>query len=359
MTNHFAAIMAGGIGSRFWPMSRESHPKQFIDILGTGQTLLQTTFERFKRICPAENIYVLTNERYRSLVQEQLPEIVDSNILGEPLRKNTAPTIAYFSEKVAKIDPTANTIVAPSDHLVLQEDRFVEEVKKGLAFTESRDALVTLGIKPSRPDTGYGYIQYLEDKNHDGLYKVKTFTEKPNLKLAKTFVDSGDFLWNSGIFIWNVQSIIKAFSRHLPDVYEIFEEGRRYYNTPKEKAFIQGAFSQCSNISIDYGVMEKADNVYVIPSDFGWSDLGTWASLYANQDHDSKGNAITGKRVMIEESTDCIVHAPDDKLVVLQGLKNFVVVDTADALLIYRKDKEQNLKQVVVEIKRRKEDKYL
>lgn len=359
MTNHFAAIMAGGIGSRFWPMSREAHPKQFIDILGTGQTLLQTTFERFKRICPEENIYVLTNERYRSLVQEQLPGIADTNILGEPMRKNTAPTIAYFSEKVAKIDPTANTIVAPSDHLVLQEDRFVAVVKKGLEFTEGQDALVTLGIKPSRPDTGYGYIQYLEDKDHGGLYKVKTFTEKPNLKLAKTFIDSGDFLWNSGIFIWNVQSIIKAFSRHLPDVYEIFEEGRKFYNTAKEKAFVQRAFSLCSNVSIDYGVMEKADNVFVIPSDFGWSDLGTWASLYANQTRDKMGNTVTGKRVIMEGSTDCIVRASDEKLVVLQGLKNFIVVDTEDALLVYRKDKEQDLKQVVAEIRRRKDENYL
>lgn len=359
MNNNYVAIMAGGIGSRFWPMSRENHPKQFLDILGVGKTLLQATYERFSKICPASQIYILTNERYRELVKKQLPGIDDAQILGEPMRKNTAPTIAYFSEKISKIDPTANTVIAPSDHLVLEEEAFLGYIQEALSFTEQHDALVTLGIKPSRPDTGYGYIQYHEEQDHKGVFKVKTFTEKPNLELAKTFVKSGDFLWNAGIFIWKVQSIIKAFSQHLPDIYEIFEEGRPFMNTEQEKVFVQKAFSMCSNISIDYGVMEKAGNVYVIPSSFGWSDLGTWASLYANLERDYLGNAVSGEKVIIHDATDCMIRANGEKLMVVQGLKNYVVVDTDDVLLIFKKDKEQELKQLVAEVRRQKGDRYL
>lgn len=359
MSNHYVAIMAGGIGSRFWPMSRESRPKQFLDILGVGQTLLQATYERFKKICPQDNIYILTNERYRDVVKEQLVGIKDEQILGEPMRKNTAPTIAYFSEKIAKLDPTANTVIAPSDHLVLDESAFLQYIENALHFTTQHEALVTLGIKPSRPDTGYGYIQYHEEQEHSGVFKVKTFTEKPNLELAKTFLKSGDFLWNAGIFIWNVQSILKAFAQHLPDTYEIFEEGRSYYNTEQEGAFIQKAFSMCSNISIDYGVMEKAENVFVIPSSFGWSDLGTWASLYANLERDYLGNAVSGDAVIVHDATDCMIHANPGKLVVVQGLKNYVVVDTNDVLLIFKKDKEQELKQLVAGVKRNKGERYL
>lgn len=359
MNHNYVAIMAGGIGSRFWPMSRESWPKQFLDILGVGRTLIQSTFDRFSKICPVDHIYILTNQRYRDLVKEQLPDIPEENILGEPMRKNTAPTIAYFSEKIHKIDPNANTVVAPSDHLVLDEGKFIEVINRGLEFTASHDALVTLGIKPSRPDTGYGYIQYHEDEANEHTYKVKTFTEKPSLKLAKTFIKSGDFLWNSGIFIWKVKAILSAFAEHLPEVQEVFEEGQEYYNTDQEAAFAQKAFSICSNISIDYGVMEKANNVYVIPADFGWSDLGTWASLYSNLERDYLGNAVSGKKVIVHDATDCMIHAKDDKLVVLQGLKNFIVVDTDDVLLVFKKDKEQELKQIVSEVKRMKGDKYL
>lgn len=351
--------MAGGIGSRFWPMSRETWPKQFLDILGVGRTLIQSTFDRFSKICPADHIYILTNERYRDLVKEQLPQLPDANILGEPMRKNTAPTIAFFSEKIHKIDPEANTVVAPSDHLVLHEDKFLDVVKKGLDFTDKHEALVTLGIKPSRPDTGYGYIQFHEEEEHTGTFKVKTFTEKPTLKLAKTFLKSGDFLWNSGIFIWRVETILTAFAEHLPEVHEVFEEGKGFFNTDQEAAFAQKAFSICSNISIDYGVMEKADNVFVIPADFGWSDLGTWASLYSNLNRDYLGNAVSGNKVIIHDATDCMIHTQQDKLVVLQGLKNFIVVDTDDVLLIFKKEKEQELKQIVSEVKRMKGDRYL
>lgn len=359
MNNQYVAIMAGGIGSRFWPMSREDKPKQFLDILGTGQTLIQSTYERFKKICPQENIYILTNERYRTLVKEQLTGIKDEQILGEPMRKNTAPTIAYFSEKIAQLDPTANAVIAPSDHLVMDEQAFIAYIENALAFTRNQQALVTLGIKPTRPDTGYGYIQYHEEQKQAGVFKVKTFTEKPDVELAKTFIKSGDFLWNAGIFIWNVQTILQAFATHLPDIHEIFQEGLPYYNTAQENAFIQKAFSMCSNISIDYGVMEKADNVFVIPSSFGWSDLGTWASLYANLERDYLGNAVTGDAVIVHDATDCMIHANPGKLMVVQGLKNYVVVDTDDVLLIFKKDKEQELKQLVAEVKRTKGERYL
>lgn len=359
MNNVFVAIMAGGIGSRFWPLSRADHPKQFIDILGTGKTLIQATYDRFLKIIPKENIYVLTNEMYRELVKQQLAEMPDSQILGEPMRKNTAPTIAYFSNKISRINPEAITIVAPSDHLVINEDKFISVMEKSISFCEKAGALLTLGIKPSRPDTGYGYIQYVEEKQTFGAYMVKTFTEKPSLKIAKSFIKSGDFLWNSGMFIWKVSSILEAFKEHLHEVYEVFNDGGTYYNTDKESAFINKAFSVCPNISIDYGVMEKAENVHVIPADFGWSDLGTWASLYDNNEKDYLGNAVSGKNVMIHDATDCMVMAKDEKLVVLQGISDFIVVDTEDVLLIFHKSKEQDLKQLVTDLKRTKRTNYL
>jgi mannose-1-phosphate guanylyltransferase len=357
--NTYVAIMAGGIGSRFWPMSREQKPKQFLDILDSGQTLIQSTYERFKQICPVKNIYILTNEKYRNLVKEQLEGISDEQILGEPMRKNTAPTIAYFSNKIFQLNPKANTIIAPSDHLIQNESRFLNIIHTALKFTKKNDGLITLGIKPSRPDTGYGYIQYIDNKENPEIYKVKTFTEKPTLKIAKTFLNSGDFVWNSGIFIWTAENILKAFKEYLPEVYDVFNEGKNYYNTKDETAFIHQAFAVCSNISIDYGVMEKAENVFVIPSSFGWSDLGTWASLYAIREKDYLGNVVSGNKVIIHDATDCMVKADDEKLIVLQGLKDFIVVDTQDVLLIFQKRKEQELKQIVSEVKRQKGDNYL
>lgn len=359
MQNTYVAIMAGGIGSRFWPKSRTNYPKQFLDILGTGKTLIQATYERFLNVVPKGNIYVLTNESYREITKEQLPDLTDGQILGEPMRKNTAPCIAYFSEKIYQQNPDAITIISPADHLVVDTKKFEAVMNKAVDFAGNHDSLITLGIRPNQPNTGYGYIQYVEESEDKGVFKVKTFTEKPSLKIAKTFLKSGDFLWNSGIFIWGVKNILNGFENYLPEVHDIFEEGNKFYNTGQEAAFVQKAFSMCSNISIDYGIMEKADNVYIIPADFGWSDLGTWNSLYENMEKDYLGNAVSGNNVIIHDATDCVVMSPDDKLLILQGIKDFIVVDTEDVLLIFQKNKEQEIKQLVAEIKRKKGDKYL
>lgn len=355
--------MAGGIGSRFWPKSRVSYPKQFIDILGVGKSLIQLTYERFLHICPKENIYIVTNEIYSDIIKEQLPDITDNQILKEPLRRNTAPCVAYVAHKIYALNPDANLVVAPSDHLVLKEEAFTQVINKALTYAaEHESSLLTLGILPSRPDTGYGYIQYVDDAEHhdEGVFPVKTFTEKPTLDIAKQFLKSGDFLWNSGIFIWSVKSILNAFSIHQRDMNDLFEEGHDLYNTDKEQEFINNTYSRCVNISIDYGIMERADNVYVIPSEFGWSDLGTWQSLYEHYDKDYLRNAVSGDKVMIVDAANCMVMAPDDKLVVLQGLKDFCVIDTGDVLMICKRDKEQEIKQMTADVKQMKGgDKYL
>lgn len=276
--HHYVAIMAGGIGSRFWPMSRTSHPKQFLDVLGVGKTLIQQTFERYSKVVPAENIYIVTSVEYASLVKKQLPEIAEENILSEPYRKNTAPCIAYVSFKLINKDPKACLVAAPSDHLVLETDEFVKTTHTALNFVDHLNAFVTLGIKPTYPNTGYGYIQHDTIEAAAGIFKVKTFTEKPNLELAKTFIASGDFLWNAGIFFWKVKNILTAFEKYLPEMYEIFATEKDKFNTAEEGSVLNNIYPQCSNISIDFGIMEKADNVYVIPASFGWSDLGTWKS---------------------------------------------------------------------------------
>jgi len=345
--------MAGGIGSRFWPMSRTAFPKQFIDILGTGRTLIQQTYDRFLKVCPVENIYVVTNEDYVDLVKEQLPELNANQILSEPFRKNTAPCAAYGSYKIGSINPNAIIVTAPSDHLILKEDTFVSAVDSCIKKAKEEDCLVTLGIKPSRPDTGYGYIQFTdtdwpEDKR---LKKVKTFTEKPNAEMARFFMESGDFLWNSGIFIWSYQSIKKAFENHLPEVDAIFKDGMSLFHSSEESNFIKKAYALCPSISIDYGIMEKADNVYVRSSIIGWSDLGTWGSLYTHLEKDINKNAIVGKRVKMYDSSNCIVNAPNDKLVVLQGLDNYIIVDSKDVLLVCRKEDEQEIKTFVNDLK--------
>ncbi|MBK6729543.1 MAG: mannose-1-phosphate guanylyltransferase [Bacteroidetes bacterium] len=359
MNNIYVAIMAGGIGSRFWPASRINKPKQFLDILNTGQTLIQSTYERFLKIAPKDNIFIVTNEAYLELVHEQLPDIKPSRILAEPMRRNTGPCIAYVSHKIATIDPDANIIVAPSDHLILNEQKFLEVMYQGLEYTFSHDDLVTLGIKPTRPDTGYGYIQYDDHTIMPGIHKVKTFTEKPDKELAKTFVSSGDFLWNSGIFIWNVKSILTAFEKHLQDINHAFSAAQKFFGKPEEAAAIEKAYSLCTNISIDFGLMEKASNVFVIPSSFGWSDLGTWTSLWSNYSSDYWGNAVNGKQVLMYDSKDCMVIAPENKLVVLQGLDDYVVVDSGDVLLVCKKDQEQHLKEITSDIKRYLGDTYL
>jgi len=358
-SDHYVAIMAGGIGSRFWPQSRIAFPKQFLDILGIGKTLIQLTYERFRQVVPKENIYVVTHEQYTGTVRQQLPELSDNQILSEPVRKNTAPCIAYISFKIRDINPYASMVVAPSDHLVVKEAEFAEVVRKGLHFVDESDSLITLGIVPTRPDTGYGYIQFLDNHRSGDIFKVKTFTEKPNLELAKSFLKSGDFLWNSGIFIWNVRTILGAFKKELPEIFEAFDEGRGKYNTPEEKLFIAHAYSLCRNISIDYGIMEKADNVFVIPADIGWTDLGTWQSLYEKYARDGNGNAISGKNVMLFDAKDNMIMASNDKLVVVQGLEGYCVIDTPDALLICRRDKEQEIKQMTAEVKKLKGEKFL
>lgn len=354
MKNYYALIMAGGIGSRFWPISRTAHPKQFIDILGTGQTLIQQTYDRFLKIVPEENIFILTNEIYSDLVMEQIPGMDKSRILCEPIMRNTAPCIAYGCHKIQKLDPDAAIVVAPSDHLILDTNEFVRSITTSLKTASENDCLITLGIKPSRPDTGYGYIQYNTKKIDDDFFKVKTFTEKPNAELARTFVQSGDFLWNAGIFVWSVKHILKAFQKHLPEINDIFNEGAAIYNTEKESEFIQSAFTQCTNISIDYGIMEKADNVYVLPSEFGWSDLGTWASVYELSEKDYVGNAvIPSEKVIMYDSSNCMVNVPDGKLVILQGLHDFIVVEANNTLLICPRDREQEIKQIVTDVKQR------
>ncbi len=357
--NHYVAIMAGGIGSRFWPMSRTDFPKQFLDILGTGRTLIQSTYDRFAKFIPAENIYVVTAAQYENIVAEQLPELKRENILSEPSRKNTAPCVAYISYKLQQQNPNANLICAPADHLILEPEAFKNICLDALHFTSHIKALITLGIKPTHPNTGYGYIQHEPLTVSENVYKVKTFTEKPDIELAKTFIASGDFLWNAGIFVWEVKNIVKAFEHLLPEMHEVFDAERIHFNTPNEKEAIDRIYPQCVNISIDYGIMEKADNVYVIPASFGWSDLGTWKSAYETIEKDYLENAVAGNNVIVFDSTKNMVHADDEKLVVLQGLDDFIVVDTKDVLLICKKDQEQEIKEYVAEIKRSKGDKYL
>ncbi|MBS1621387.1 MAG: mannose-1-phosphate guanylyltransferase [Bacteroidetes bacterium] len=357
--HHYVAIMAGGIGSRFWPMSRTDHPKQFLDILNTGKTLIQQTFDRYTKLVPAENIYVVTSKEYVSAVKEQLPKIPEENILGEPSRKNTAPCIAYIALKLLLKDPKALMIAAPADHLILEPEKFLKTFRTALDFVDHFNALVTVGIQPTYPNTGYGYIQHEAAAATPGIYKVKTFTEKPNLELAKTFLASGDFLWNAGIFAWKVKNIVDALEKYLPEVYEVFAAEKDKFNTRQELEAIEEIYPQCTSISIDFAVMEKADNVYVIPASFGWSDLGTWNSAWENMDRDYLDNAVAGKNVMIVDATKCVVHAPDHKLVLLQGLDDCIIVDTKDVLLICKKEKEQEIKEYVAEVKRHKGDKYL
>jgi len=354
--------MAGGVGARFWPMSKTSRPKQFIDILGVGKTLIRLTFERFTNICPPENILVVTNEIYKGLVLEQLPELTEKQVLCEPSRRNTAPCVAYANYKIKEENPNAIVVVAPSDHIILKEDEFVRNIKTAMKAAQENNWLLTLGIKPSRPDTGYGYIQFIEENVYSDdipLFKVKTFTEKPTLEIAKSFLASGDFLWNSGIFIWSLSSIMDAFNKLLVDVDNLFEKGIGKYNTDEEEQFISETYAVCKNISIDYGIMEKAENVYTMAVDFGWSDLGTWGSLYTIRDKDTNQNTIVGKNVMLYDTKNCIVNVPNDKLVVLQGLDNYIIVEEENTLLVCRKDDEQQIRQFVDNVKIEKGDKYV
>jgi mannose-1-phosphate guanylyltransferase len=357
--HHYVAIMAGGIGSRFWPMSRTDLPKQFLDILGTGQTLIQQTYERYSKLVAKERIYIVTAQEYVHLVKKQLPSIPAENILAEPSRKNTACCIAYVAFKLLKKDPQALMVAAPADNLILETNEFIKTAKKALEFTDHINALVTIGVKPTYPNTGYGYIQHETTAVGPDVYKVKTFTEKPNLELAKTFISSGDFLWNAGIFTWKVKNVVAAIEKYLPEMHEVFYAEKDKFNTSEEAEAIERIYPQCTNISIDFGVMEKADNVYVIPASFVWSDLGTWNSAWENMEKDETGNAVVGKKLMTIESHNCMVHVPDNKLVLLQGLNEFIVVDTKEVLMICRKEKEQEIKEYVAEVKKNMGEKYL
>jgi mannose-1-phosphate guanylyltransferase len=345
----YIVIMAGGIGSRFWPYSRNNRPKQFLDILGTGRTMLQMTYDRFVKLSDNSLFYVVTNKNYFDLVKEQLPEIPEQQILTEPLRRNTATCVAYASYKIAQIDSDAKIIVTPSDHLILQEDKFQEKIDIALDGCDEDDKLITIGIKPNRPETGYGYIQFISEPGNP-IKKVKTFIEKPNNKLAKMFLESGDFVWNSGIFVWKVGSIIKAFEKYMPDVAEVFEEGIAFYNKIEEGAFTQKAYSLVKNISIDHGIMEKSDEVYMVMGDFGWSDLGSWMSLYENKPKDDFNNVIDAN-ALLYDTEHCYIKVGHDKLVVIQGLENYLVNESENVLLICKLDSEKKFRAFVQDAK--------
>ena len=356
MENTYCVIMAGGIGSRFWPMSTTEKPKQFLDVLGVGKSLLRQTYERLLPVCPPENILVVTNEAYKSLVAQDIPEMLEEHILCEPMRRNTAPCIAFASYKIKAKNPNATILVCPSDHLVLKEEAFTNTMKLAVEQARNNDSLVTLGIKPNRPDTGYGYIQFIEENTHpdERVKKVKTFTEKPSLEIAQQFLESGDFYWNSGIFIFNVQTIINSFDEHLHDMHILFSEGIGNFYSEGEKSFILKTFQQCPNISIDYGVMEKSKSVDVVLADFGWSDLGTWGSLNEQLTKDADGNAVVGKNVNLHDSKDCIIHMHGNQTAVIQGLEDYIVVFANNTLLISKKEKEQDIKGFVNQLKLKK-----
>ncbi len=357
--NHrYCVIMCGGIGSRFWPYSRTDRPKQFIDFFGTGRSLLQMSYDRISPLVPKENIIIVTNSHYAPLVKEQLPELNDDQILLEPARRNTAPCIAWAAYHIAARDPQASMIVTPSDHLITRDAEFEKSIRLGFNFVEKHDALLTLGIKPTRPETGYGYIQ-IGRPVEDDVLKVKTFTEKPDIDLAKVFVESGEFFWNSGIFLWSVKSILEALHNYAPDLTSTFDNGLTTFGTPEENAFIQREFPGCVNISIDYAVMERASNVYVECVNFGWSDLGTWSALYDNSPKNRDSNVVQNCQVLAYNSSGNIFAVPGDKLVVVNGLHDYIVADAGDVLLVCPKSEEQHIKQYVNDVKLSYKDKYL
>lgn len=345
MNQNFCVIMAGGVGSRFWPFSRNNRPKQFLDFFGTGRSLLQMTYDRFRQLVPVENILIVSNVIYKDTILEQLPGIKETQVLLEPHRRNTAPCIAYAVSRIRAITDKANIIVAPSDHLILKENDFIETLKTGIEFVQNNDSLLTLGIKPSRPETGYGYIQI--DEGVGSLRKVKTFTEKPNAQLAQVFFETGEFFWNSGIFLWNLNAIVNAFDTLLPDVATKFAAGKSLFNTDEEQGFIDGIYPTCMNISIDYGVLEKADNVYVLCSDFGWTDLGTWGSLYEMSEKDEHANVTLKCNTLFYESEQNIIALPQGKLAVIEGLSGYLVAESDNVLLICKKDEEARIRQFV------------
>ena len=351
--NYYAILMAGGVGSRFWPISTKEFPKQFHDMLGTGDTLIQKTFSRLSQLIPKENIFILTNERYNDLIFEQLPEVTKRQVVLEPAMRNTAPCILYAALKIQKENPNAVMIVAPSDHWIENETEFTKNVQQAFNFCEKKEALMTLGITPTFPNTGYGYIEYNTDST-DAIKPVNQFREKPDYETAKLFLSQGHFLWNAGIFMWHVKTVLKAFQENQPELYKLFEKGTPVFNTDFEDDFIRDNYAKAENISIDYAVMEKSKNVYVIPATFDWNDLGTWGSLYDKLDKDEANNAVANGRPLIEEASGNMIRTTKDKIVVVDGLHDYIIVDKDDVLLIFPKAKEQDIKTVVNKVK----DKY-
>lgn len=348
--------MAGGVGSRFWPYSRNTKPKQFLDVLNTGRSLIQMTFDRFKSKVPESNIYIVTHKDYESLAKEQLPELDDDQILLEPLRRNTAPCIAYASYKIRKKNPKAIITVAPSDHLITNDENFYNSWSTAIEAASDQEKLITIGLKPNKPETGFGYIQFLEGDS--SVRKVKTFTEKPELKLAETFLKSGDFVWNSGIFIWSVSAILREIEKSLPELDELFKEAETALGTTEESSAIESVYSQCTNISIDYGVMEKASSVFVVLADFTWSDLGSWNALHEHGEKDEKGNVVQAN-VLLYDTKNTLVKGSKDKLIVVQGLDNYLVTECDNVIMICRRDNEQKFRDFVADTKDKKGKEFL
>lgn len=346
--NNHLVIMAGGIGSRFWPMSTEERPKQFIDVLGVGRTLIQMTLDRFRGICPMENVWIVTNAHYADLVHEQLPDVPVDHILQEPCRRNTAPCIAYVSWRIKMTDPKANVVVSPSDHIVTNVDEFRRVITSCLKFAGETDAVVTLGMKPTRPETGYGYIQADLTSNsprNREIYRVDQFKEKPDLETAKHYISEHNFFWNAGIFVWSVETIVNALRVYAPRINNIFERIQNVMGTPQEQETINKVYPDCDNISIDYAVMENAEEIFVFPADFGWSDLGTWGSLLLQSQRDMYGNGLIGKNIHTFECRNCVVHTTQEKKVILQGLDGYIVAEHDDTLLVCKLSEEQRIKQ--------------
>lgn len=342
-SNHFVAIMAGGVGSRFWPASREHMPKQFLDILGVGKSLIRLTFERFQKIMDDENILVVTNKIYKDLVRQHIPEIPEKNIITEPSRNNTGPCVAYTALRLEAMNPDATFVIAPSDHVILKEQIFLDKITEALTYAKNNEAILTLGIEPTRPDTGYGYIE-TKDSSNTGIIKVNQFREKPNLETAKEYISAGGYFWNAGIFIWSVKTILKSFKENATEIYTILSEQRNKFNTEEEQAYIDKVYPKTPSISVDYAILENAQNVFTLPADIGWSDLGTWNALHAFKEKDDTGSVILGDNTMLINSKDCMVRSDAHKLVVIKDLDNYIVIDESDVLLIYPKDQEQSIK---------------
>lgn len=360
MNDHtYVAIMAGGVGSRFWPASREARPKQFLDITGDGRSLLRMTFERFLKVTTADKIFVVTNGKYREQVMEHLPEVTENQILCEPSRNNTAPCVAYTAFKLHQLDPEANFVIAPSDALIINEGLFADNINKALAFTAANDALLTLGISPDRPHTGYGYIQFLDEAGENGVYPVRRFTEKPDLETATGFLASGDYLWNAGIFIWRASTILDAYEQHAPEIFALLQQGIGCYNTAAEQVFIDEFYPQTPKISVDYAIMENANNIFTIPAQFGWSDLGAWGALYQESGKDDRGNVITGSRVITDDVHNTFIRGPQGKLMVVGGVDDLLIIDEGDVLLVYPKNREQEIKKLRARVEKEHGDRFV